>query len=283
MAVLVVTQDLNLPLILTTITLVNGVLAKPVAQPFNFDAFYDPDSFNDTVYEEQNDMRPPVWDQIRDDLQNLSNNSKLEHRHAEEISSANLKEMKDLLRKSSYNIDNKIRMVETTTKDVVNTARNRISRENTDMQVKIFAKFREIQTTLRNIAENMQSSATNTVNTIRDLIESGFKTMKNTLNSNFRSLSSLVSRNVTTITPQLFNMSSQPLQHEPETKESVKQTLLNLTTMIEGMTMDLWSIKNDIKDVKQKHEIIQKPKIVKIGMKNCKTTTVNKPLRSGGT
>ena len=258
MAVLVVTQDWTLPLILTTITLVNGVLADPVAQPFYFDAFYDPDSFNDTVYEEQNDTRPPVWDQIRNDLRNLINDSKLEHRHAEAISSANLEEMKDLLRKSSYNIDNKIRMVETTTKNVVNVAKNRISLENTDMQVKISAKFREVQSTLRNIAENMRSSTTNTVNTVRDLIESGFKTMKNTLDSNFRSLSSLVSRNLTTITPPPPNMSSQPTQDEPETKEKVKQTLLNLTAMIEGMTVDLWSIKDDIKDVKQKHEITHK-------------------------
>ena len=258
MAVLVVTQDMSLPLIMTTIILVNGALANPVAKPFSFDMFENPNDFNDTLYEELDDTRPPVWDQISNDLGNLINNTKLEHKHANSISSANLKEIKDLLRRSSYNIDSKLRIVETSTKNAVNTAKDKILYENTVMQNKFITKFQNIQLNLKNITESMQSGATNTVNTIRNLIDSGFKTMKDTLYSNIRSLSSLISHNGTTLTLPSSNESSQPLQHEPETKNIVKQSLKNLTALIEGMTMDLWSIKDDIKNTKQNDRVTQK-------------------------
>ena len=94
MVVLAVTQDMSLPLIITAILLVNGALANPVAKPFSFNMFENPDDFNDTLYEELDEIRPPVWEQIKENLENLINNTRLEHKHANSISSKNLKEMK---------------------------------------------------------------------------------------------------------------------------------------------------------------------------------------------
>ena len=257
MEVLIVTEDRRLPLILTTLILVNSVLTSPVAKPFSFELFTHPDDFNDTLYEDLNDTKPPVWEQISNDLENLINNTKLEHRQANSVRSANLKEMKDLLRKSSYSIDNKLRIVETTTKRAVNTAKEKILYEGTVMQNKFITKFQTIQLQLKNITESMQISAVKTVNTIRNLIDSGFKTMKDTLNLNFRSLSSLVSQNVTLLTPPPSNESSQPPQHEPETESEVRQSLSKLTALIEGMSLDLWSIKNNIKKAKLTDKVDQ--------------------------
>ena len=73
MEVLIVTEDRRLPLILTTLILVNSVLTSPVAKPFSFELFTHPDDFNDTLYEEINDTRPPVWDQISNDLEDFIN------------------------------------------------------------------------------------------------------------------------------------------------------------------------------------------------------------------
>ena len=257
MVVLVVTQDLSLPLITTTILLVNGALANPVAKPFSFDMFENPDDFNDTLYEEIDNTRPPVWDQISNDLEKLVNNTKLDHKHSNSVNKANLKEIKDLLRRSSYNIENKLKIVETNTKHAVSAAKDKILYENNVMQNKFINKFQNLQSKLKNITESMQSGATNTVNTIRSLIDSGFKTMKDTLYLNFRSLSSLISNNVTMLTVPSSNESSQPLQHEPETKNLVTQSLKHLTAVIEGMTEDLWSIKYDIKNAKQNDKVTQ--------------------------
>ena len=142
MVVLAVTQDMSLPLIITAILLVNGALANPVAKPFSFNMFENPDDFNDTLYEELDETRPPVWDQIRNDLEDLINNTKLEHKHANSISSKNLKEMKDLLRRSSYNIDSKLRIVETTTKHAVTTAKDKISTKILSCRVNSLQNFK---------------------------------------------------------------------------------------------------------------------------------------------
>ena len=188
MIVLVVASDRRLPLIQTAI-LVSGLLTNSVTKAYSFGLYEYQNDYNDTDYEELSITKPPVWEQINKDLQNLINNTNLEHRQADAVRSANLKEMQDLLRKSTFNIDNKLKLVETSTIRAVNTARDKILHENNIMQDRLSTKFQNLQTKLSNITERVQSSAASTVKTIKDLIESGFKITKDTLSSNFRSLS----------------------------------------------------------------------------------------------
>ena len=252
----VVASDRRLPLIQTAI-LVSGLLTNSVTKAYSFDLYEYPNDYNDTYYEETNNTKPPVWEQTNNDLQNLINNTNLEHRQADAVRSANLKEMQDLLRKSSYNIDNKLKLVETSTIRAVDTARDKILHENSIMQDRLSTKFQNLQTKLSNITERVQLSSASTVRTIKDLIESGFKITKDTLSTGFRSLSSQLSQKVTRLTQPSSNETSQPKQNEPETNNSVRQSIIKLTTMIEGMSLDLWNIKNSINKVKQIDNAVQ--------------------------
>ena len=163
--------------------MVQGVLTNPAANQFLFSMFENQDSLNDTIQQEVDERRTPVWDTIKDKLELLIEGKKQDQEVANKNSENLLEEVKVLLHKSTNSVTNKLKLVQTSVENTIRALKNKLIFENTDMQSKMISNFHQTKEYIKETTKAMQISINNKLDLVNRGLDSLRKSMESTLSS----------------------------------------------------------------------------------------------------